>query len=785
MDVASDMIGQRLRIRGLVQGVGFRPHVWRLATEEGLCGHVLNDGAGVEIEVWGSKAAQQKFRIRLTKEAPLLARIDSVECEALDQAPAEDGFRIAKSGGGEISTGVVPDAATCPACLDDISDLANRRFGYAFTNCTHCGPRLSIVRSIPYDRARTSMSAFPMCEDCTSEYENPADRRFHAQPNACPVCGPRLWLEDSDGGIACTDPIAETARRIRGGAIVAIKGIGGFHLACDATTETAVVELRRRKRRAAKPLAVMARDIDQIERFCAVDRQEEELLHSSAAPIVVLCNDGEALASGVAPGQIRIGFMLPYTPLHHLLMQALDRPIVLTSGNLSDEPQAIDNEDARARLAGVADYWLMHDRDIVNRLDDSVIRFDAPGPQILRRARGLAPAPLPLATGFAASAPVLAMGGELKSSFTLLKDGQAIVSQHLGDLEEAATHADYRKAIALYRDIFRFNPEVIAVDLHPDYLSTQWGEALAQETGARLVRVQHHHAHLASCLAEHGIEPGNDLAVGVILDGLGLGTDGTIWGGEFLVGGYAGFDRAGHFTPVPLPGGARSMRGPWRNTVAHLGTAFGPDWFARVSGMPLGAALAARPLNLIEQMMAQKLNSPLSSSAGRLFDAVAGALGLCADGQQYEGQAAMELEALAQPCLAGASGYEVAFTSDQGQYVLSWVPLWEGLTGDIARGAAPGVIAARFHLGLASAVAETAMRIAETAGIRRIVLSGGVMQNRILLEALHRRLRGEGYDVVTHGRVPANDGGLSLGQAAIAVLQSVDAGISKCAEFGL
>lgn len=616
------------------------------------------------------------------------------------------------------------------------------------------------------------MSAFPVCEDCTSEYENPADRRFRAQPNACPVCGPRLWLEDSDGGIACTDPIAETARRIRGGAIVAIKGIGGFHLACDATTETAVVELRRCKRRAAKPLAVMARDIDQIERFCAVDRQEEELLRSSAAPIVVLRNDGAALASGIAPGQICTGFMLPYTPLHHLLMQALDRPIVLTSGNLSDEPQAVGNEDARARLAGVADYWLMHDRDIVNRLDDSVIRFDAPGPQILRRARGLAPAPLPLATGFAASAPVLAMGGELKSSFTLLKDAQAIVSQHLGDLEEAATHADYRKAIALYRDIFRFNPEVIAVDLHPDYLSTQWGEALAQETGARLVRVQHHHAHLASCLAEHGIEPGNDLAVGVILDGLGLGTDGTIWGGEFLVGGYAGFDRAGHFTPVPLPGGARSMRGPWRNTVAHLGTAFGPDWFARVSGMPLGAALAARPLNLIEQMMAQKLNSPLSSSAGRLFDAVAGALGLCADGQQYEGQAAMELEALAQPCLARASGYEVAFTSDQGQYVLSWAPLWEGLTGDIARGAAPGVIAARFHLGLASAVAETAMRIAETAGIRRIVLSGGVMQNRILLEALHRRLRGEGYDVVTHGRVPANDGGLSLGQAAIAVLQA-------------
>ena len=773
MDIAPKPVGRRLRIRGLVQGVGFRPHVWRLATEEGLCGHVLNDGAGVEIEVWGGSAALDRFGSRLSREAPPLACIDSVSWEAVDRAPERDGFRIIKSASGEISTGVVPDAATCPACLADILDPANRRYGYAFTNCTHCGPRLSIVHSIPYDRARTSMNAFPMCEACRSEYEDPADRRFHAQPNACAACGPRLWLEDGDDGTGCADPVAETARLIGEGAIVAIKGIGGFHLACDATSETAVSELRRRKRRAAKPLAVMARDVGQIRRFCAVSAQEEELLGSSAAPIVVLRNDGEALASGIAPGQVRTGFMLPYTPLHHLLTRALDQPIVLTSGNLSDEPQAIDNDDARVRLAGVADCWLMHDRDIVNRLDDSVVRLDAPGPQILRRARGLAPAPLWMADGFADCPPVLAMGGELKSTFTLLKDGQAIVSQHLGDLEEAATHADYRKAIGLYRDIFRFDPQVIAVELHADYLSTQWGEVLASETEAELVRVQHHHAHLAACLAEHRTEPGDDRTVGVVMDGLGFGEDGTIWGGEFLVGGYSGFDRAGHFAPIPLPGGAQAMREPWRNTIAHLATAFGEDWFGRVSRTPLGLELGAHPLSVVERMMAQKLNSPLSSSAGRLFDAVAGALGLCADRQQYEGQAAMEMEALAQPHLSNESGYAVAVTPVQAKDVLSWTPLWEELIRDIARNTGPGVIAARFHLGLAAALAETAMRIADGAGIRRIVLSGGVMQNRILLEALHGRLLVEGYEVLVHARVPANDGGLSLGQAAIAARRMV------------
>ncbi|MFZ2102288.1 MAG: carbamoyltransferase HypF [Oricola sp.] len=762
--------GRRIRVRGLVQGVGFRPHVWRLANEAGLAGHVLNDGAGVEIEAWGGEDALEAFRKRLETEAPPLARIDAVECESLSGPVPGKGFRIERSAGGAISTGIVPDAATCPDCLAEIFNPDNRRFEYAFTNCTHCGPRLSIVRSIPYDRARTSMSAFPMCADCTREYEDPADRRFHAQPNACPVCGPQLWLEDGQGRTDCKDPIAEVARLIEDGGIVAIKGIGGFHLACDATSEEAVSELRRRKRRAAKPLAVMAKNASQIRRFCFVSAREEKLLKAIPAPIVLLRNEGEALASGIAPGQSQTGFMLPYSPLHHLLMAALDRPIVLTSGNLSDEPQATDNDDARVRLAGIADRWLMHDRDIVNRLDDSVMRLDAPGPQILRRARGLAPEPLPLAGGFADAPAVLAMGGELKSSFCLLGRGQAIPSQHMGDLEEAATYADFRKAIALYRGIFRFDPEVIAVDLHPDYLSTRLGEALAKETGAKLVRVQHHHAHLASCLAEHGIEPGDDLSVGIIMDGLGLGTDGTIWGGEFLVGGYGGFERAGHFAPVALPGGAQAMREPWRNTVAHLKAAFGDGWRDRVAGTVFGDMMEAKQLGVIERMIEKGLNAPLSSSAGRLFDAVAAALGISAERQHYEGQAAMEMEALAAPHLDGAGGYPIAVTENGGVGVLSWTPLWEALTDDLKIGMQTGVIAARFHLGLAGALAEMAIRIAERAGTRRIAVSGGVMQNRILLERLHDRLVHEGFDVLAQSRVPANDGGLSLGQAAIAAV---------------
>ncbi|WP_346914560.1 carbamoyltransferase HypF [uncultured Roseibium sp.] len=769
----AERTGRRIRIKGLVQGVGFRPHVWRLAKDHGIAGSVRNDGEGVEIDAWAEADRLDRFLAAIRAEAPPLARIDSITFTDLLEPLPGTTFEIVKSVSSTISTGIVPDAATCPACLADIRDPDNRRFGYAFTNCTHCGPRLSIVRAIPYDRANTSMDAFPMCEACGSEYEDPADRRFHAQPNACPVCGPRLWLEDKTGIVECADPLLETARRIGRGQIAAIKGIGGFHLACDALDETAVAELRRRKRRPVKPLALMAADLSEIRKYCRVSEAEEAQLLSAAAPIVLLEVHGDPLATSLAPslapGQDRLGFMLPYTPLHHDLLTAVDGPLVFTSGNLSDEPQAIDNDDARTRLGDIADLWLMHNREIVNRLDDSVVRIDGPGPQILRRARGFAPAPLVLPDAFRDAPPVLAMGGELKSTFCLLKDGQAILSQHLGDLEEAATHAEYRRTLALYRQMFRHDPEIIAVDCHPDYLSAQWGEALGRETGARIVPVQHHHAHLAACLADNGVAPGEDLSLGLILDGLGLGSDGTIWGGEILLGGYRGFERKGHFLPVALPGGAKAIREPWRNLVAHLSAAFGPDYLTLVPVGQLADALRAKQLPVIDKMITSSLNAPLSSSAGRLFDAVAAALGICFDRQGFEGHAGTVLECLARPHFSSEAPYPIAIEPGE-QTSISWEPLWRAFLADLASGTDTGRIAARFHLALIHGLTEAVATIGASCGVRRVVLSGGVLQNQILHEGLTDQLQRKGLDVLSHRHVPANDGGLALGQAVIGAL---------------
>ena len=766
------VLGRHVRVRGQVQGVGFRPHVWRLARTLGLSGNVLNDGDGVAVEAWGSASSLETFVGRIEVEAPPMAAILSVEWRPLSGAAATGPFRIVESRPGAATTGVAPDAATCVECLAETVDVEDRRYGYAFTNCTNCGPRLSIVTSVPYDRAGTSMAAFDMCPDCRHEYDDPANRRFHAQPNACAECGPRLWIEDAAGPVPCNDPLADVAAHLQAGAIVAIKGVGGFQLACDAMNADAVAGLRRRKHRAAKPFAVMARDTGQVARFAHVSPGEAGLLASAPAPIVLVDKAGDHLAPGVAPGQSRIGFMLPNSPLHHALMRMLADPIVLTSGNLSDEPQAIRNDAARTSLATVTDYWLMHDRDIVNRLDDSVVRIDSCGPTVLRRARGFAPAALQLAQGFGETRAVLAMGGALKSTFCLLRDGQAIPSQHLGDLENATTYADYRKTLGLYRRLFQFDPDRIAVDLHPDYLSTRLGRALAAETGARIVEVQHHHAHMASCLAENGLVPGEETSVGIVLDGLGLGGDGTIWGGEILVGGYPDVRRAAHFQPVALPGGAQAIRQPWRNTVAHLAAALGDGWFDRIADTPLGARLSTRPLATIQGMIDRRVNTPLSSSAGRLFDAVAAAVGLCPDHQSYEGQAAMELEALALPHLAAAGAYPVAVEVVDGISVFSWAPLWQALVLDLRAAVPPGVISARFHSGLAAALGETAARIAEDTGFGRIALSGGVLQNRVLLEMLQAGMTNAGLDVLVQSRVPANDGGVSLGQATIAAVSA-------------
>ena len=758
--------GRQINVQGRVQGVGFRPFVWRLAHQAGLTGHVRNDGAGVSIAVWGPDTDLRAFEQALSKSPPPLARIESVTAKPLAGHATQGGFHIIHSADTQITTQITPDAATCPDCLHDIFDPADRRYRYAFTNCTHCGPRLSIVLGIPYDRAQTSMRQFTMCPDCMREYQNPADRRFHAQPNACPACGPKLWLEDTQGRIPCTDPVTVAAKRLRQGQIIAIKGLGGFHLACDATNASAVQTLRDRKHRPAKPFAIMARDTAQIRQLCQLSDAEADLLGTPAAPIVLLKTHENGAPQGIAPRLNRLGVMLPHTPLHHLLMAQVAGPLVMTSGNTVHTPQVTDNAQARQALAGIAAAWLMHDRDIVNRLDDSVMRMDADGPRILRRGRGLAPAPIALHPAFADTPVTLAMGAELKSTFCLLKSGQAIPSQHIGDLTNAETYADFRAKIALFCELYQVTPKVIAVDLHPDYLSTRWGGQLAQDTGAALVRVQHHHAHMVSVLAEHRIAPDDAQSVGVILDGTGLGADGTIRGGEILLGDYQRVTRKAHFQPVALPGGAQAVRAPWRNLLAHLVAAFGDDWQRQIAGTRIAQRLAEKPTAMVGQMIAQGVNAPLASSAGRLFDAVAAALGIAFDQQDYEGQAAMELAALMDDRdVAGGYGATVDPSG-----AISWAPLWTALIADLRAGAEHGTISARFHAGLVAILAKTAVDIASDAQTARIILSGGVMQNRYLHDQLARTLRARGFNVLTHKRMPPNDAGLALGQACIGAL---------------
>ncbi len=756
-------------MRGLVQGVGFRPHAWRLATECGLTGEVWNDAEGVVVRIWGPAAARRRFLERLCQEVPPLARIDALETRPLSAAPPA-GFRILASHAGAVRTGIVPDAATCPACLAEVRDPDDRRHRYAFTNCTDCGPRLSIVRAIPYDRARTSMAAFTMCRACQAEYDDPGDRRFHAQPDACPRCGPRLWLEGARAADA--DPIAAARALLAAGEIVAIKGIGGFHLAADATNADAVQRLRARKRRYHKPFALMAAGLEVIEPYCAVSEDERALLESPAAPIVILAADGpEAVAPGVAPGQRTLGFMLPYTALHHLLLEGLGRPLVLTSGNRSEEPQVTSNEAARAKLAGIADHLLMHDRAIVNRVDDSVVRVMDGAPRLLRRARGYAPAPLPLPEGLASAPPILAMGAELKNAFCLVQDGQATLSQHIGDLEDAATYADYRANLALYASLLEHEPLIVAVDQHPDYLSTKLG----RELGPEVVAVQHHHAHIASCLAENGVPLAAGPVLGVALDGLGHGEDGTIWGGEFLAADYRGFTRLAHLRPVPMPGGAQAVREPWRNSYAQIRAALGWQRFAReYPDLELYADLQDRPLATLEAMLAKGLNCPLSSSCGRLFDAVAAALGICRDRASYEGQAAIELEASidAAALAAAGDGYPLAIERAAGPWVLDAAPIWPALLADLTRGTPVPVMAARFHLGLTAAILDLVCALGR-GRFETVALSGGVFQNRLLFEGVSGGLRARGFTVLGHRLVPANDGGLALGQAAVAAARAL------------
>jgi hydrogenase maturation protein HypF len=774
-----------IRVRGRVQGVGFRPTVWRIARELGLSGEVLNDARGVLVRVGGSERAIAAFVERMRSESPPLGRIDRIETSAYrGDLPHE--FRISESIAGRAHTQVAPDAGVCAACAAEIADPAQRRFRYPFANCTHCGPRLSIVAGIPFDRATTTMASFVKCEACESEYRNPADRRFHAEAIACPACGPQAQLIRL-GGRATSfeqnttlDSVDAVCDLLQNGEIVAIKGLGGYQLACDATRADVVARLRRLKRRDAKPFAVMARDLDVIRVYCGVEPEEERLLTSAAAPIVLLAATGpKVLPDDVAPNLATLGFMLPTTPLHLLLLGRMDRPVVMTSGNLSDEPQVIDVAGAHQRLARIARYALVHDRAIANRVDDSVTRVMAGRARIIRRARGYAPAPITLPRGFETAPDLLAMGGELKATFCLVKDGEAILSQHQGDLEEAATLEDFSRNLALYETLFSHAPVAVVADRHPEYLSSKLARERAHAEALPLVEVQHHHAHVAACLAENLVPLDAPPVLGIVLDGLGWGDDDTIWGGEFLLADYHGFERLGTFKPVAMPGGAKAAREPWRNLYAHLMAGMGWAEFATQFGeLDVYRDLAARPRATLDAMIRGGVNSPKASSCGRLFDAVAAALDIARERQAYEGEAGARLEAIVDPYTLRGEDDGLAYPFSLSTPPASELPtiepltMWRALLGDLLLKTSAPVMAARFHKGLAKAVVAMALRLARRDDERgprfaTVALSGGCFQNRVLFEEFVRRLERERFIVLSHAEVPANDGGLALGQAAI------------------
>ena len=723
-----------IRVRGQVQGVGFRPYIWQLAREYALRGRVLNDPEGVLIEAAGAAIAE--FIKDIPRRAPALARVDAVELSSFTgELPAS--FEIAPSRGTGAETRVTPDTAICPACAAEIRS-PGRRTSYAFTNCTHCGPRFSILKGLPYDRAQTTMSAFTMCAACRAEYEDPADRRFHAQPIACPDCGPVLWLE-AGGLVEDGDPIAGAARRLAQGEILAVKGLGGFHLACDAANASAVARLRSRKHRPAKPLALMGHETA-LAKVAELSPAALQLLRDPAAPIVLAPSRG-VLPDEVAPGMAELGVMLPYTPLHMLLLDAFGGVLVMTSGNLSGEPQVIHNDEAREKLGRFADAFLMHDRDIARRLDDSVERAEPP--MILRRARGRVPGTLPLPPGFAEAPQVLALGGQMKGAICLIKNGQALLGHHLGDLDDALCAEEFETSVKDYSVLFDHRPEAVAVDAHPGYRATIAGRAM----GLPVAEVFHHHAHLAACLAENGWPRDGGKVAGIILDGTGLGPDGTIWGGEVLLGDYTGFTRRFWLKPASLIGGDKAAREPWRNALARLDQAGLSGWADHL--------FAAKPLGTARRMASSGLNAPPSSSAGRLFDAFAACLGICADAQSYEGEAAMRLEAM-------ALGEGMVTPLDLRDGEIDPAPLFRSLRD----WQDPREASAMFHATLADGFASAARDLVETGEAKAVVLSGGCFQNaRLLKETL---LRLSGVPVLVHRLTPANDGGLALGQAVIA-----------------
>ncbi len=797
---------QRHIIQGIVQGVGFRPFVYRVAHELDLTGWVRNTPAGVEIEIQGGTPLLDAFENSLRNDIPPLAHITS---HLRTDIPVGDdnSFTILPSGDGAADIQIAPDSALCSDCLKELFDPTDRRYRYPFITCTNCGPRYSIIIGTPYDRPKTTMAGFPLCPDCLREYKDPLDRRFHAQPIACHTCGPQVSLLTSSGDAVSVrdDAVLQAVELLKNGAILAVKGIGGYHLAVDACNNNAVRRLRERKKRDEKPFAVMAATIETARELALMNEMEERLLSSPEAPIVIVRKRQDTLLSPlIAPNNGWLGMMLPYAPLHHLLFKGqrteiqdqgargkgqentLDSPLdpepltldpvfkalVMTSGNISDEPVAFEDDEALQRLTGIADYFLLHDRPIHIRSDDSVMRVFQGKPLFYRRARGYAPRAVTLPFTVP---PLLATGAELKSAVCLADGNRAVLSQHIGDLQNSSTCDSFSHTVTHLSEILEIQPGRVACDLHPDYLSSRF----AEDSGLPVTHVQHHHAHLASCMAENSLD--GDV-IGIIFDGTGFGSDDTIWGGEFLVGGYDGYRRAGHFRPVPLPGGDAAVREPWRMAMSYLYQALGETAFTL--DHPVAGYLPGQERALFAQMLRRGINSPLTSSCGRLFDTVAALLNI-RHIVSYDGQGAIELEALAEMSEEEAKSPSALYASEgtlcqTGEYrynidlhenaplQLDFSPMFSEILADIAAGARTFTIAHRFHQTVASAATDVCLHIAGSTGLDRVILSGGVFQNRLLTEMIYTALTQKGLTVFTHRLVPPNDGGIALGQAAIA-----------------
>jgi hydrogenase maturation protein HypF len=751
---------------GVVQGVGFRPFVYRLAFEEGLAGFIGNDTDGVTIEVEGPEERVEAFLDRLRAEAPPLARIDSIVARDVT-AIGEVGFRIVASEVlGPVSTGIPADAATCRDCLRELLDPEDRRYGYPFLNCTNCGPRFTITRRIPYDRPQTSMARFKMCAACEAEYDDPLSRRFHAQPNACWDCGPRVWLVGADGSALSADnPVAATIDRLVAGQIMAIKGVGGFHLSVDATNQAAVMRLRERKHRYGKPLAVMVQDVEAAREVCTLTAAEEALLQTVARPIVLARKrDGGGIAEGVAPGIPWLGVFLPYAPLQHLLFaDGRLRALVMTSANLSEEPIAIDNDEALARLGAIADAFLMHDREILQRCDDSVAAVVDGTPQLIRRARGFVPLGVELPLD---APPLLAVGGHLKNVFALARGRRVYQSQHLGDLENLTGLEFFKESLDHLMRTFEIEPETVVHDLHPGYLSTEWAKEWARERGLPLIAVQHHHAHVAGCMAEHGLRE----AIGLTLDGTGYGTDGRIWGGEVLIARLDGFERFAHLEYVAMPGGDAAVREPWRMAFAALRAA---DFDVESEQIVKLLGAQASEVRVLRRMVERGINSPMTSSLGRLFDAVA-AVVLNRRVVDYEAQAAIELEGIAvdEPDRFEQGDYvpelHEAEEGSGSAAVIRTGKMWKAVLEDLWRGVPASRISARFHAGIAEGFINVAGNARIESGINQVAMSGGCMHNRRLARLLRVGLEAQGFQVFQHAQVSPGDGGLSYGQVAVA-----------------